>query len=61
MHVFNSVSPFEVTLNMKYMYKIHINNSFVLLLSYNYCPFKEHLPLITGKMTLVQVSPLGHA
>ena len=22
--VFNSVSPFEVTLNMKYMYKIHI-------------------------------------
>ena len=24
MHVFNLVSPFEVTLNMKYMYKIHI-------------------------------------
>jgi len=24
MHVFNLVSPFEITLNMKYMYKIHI-------------------------------------
>lgn len=57
MHVFNLVSPFEITLNMKYMYKIHIIVLFIVV--YLYYPFKEHLPVITGKMTSVQVSPLS--
>lgn len=58
MHVFNLVLPFEIILNMKYMYKIHIIVCFIVVLYY---PFKEHLPVITSKMTFVHVSPLGHA